>query len=126
MLGYARTPDNALYGVLGLAQHGKGRYALYGDSNCLDSSHQTSKCFSFLQSLLKWVSEVPEPYTSTLSSSKLSTNKNRQESMLLGPMELYLMLKPCEGNQVVEFNRSCKHPELFLSQAGVAGLTRGV
>lgn len=44
--------------MLGLAQHGKGRFALYGDSNCLDSSHQTTDCFSFLHGLIKWVAEV--------------------------------------------------------------------
>ena len=41
-----------------MAQHGKGRYALYGDSNCLDSSHQTTDCYSFLQTLVEWVAEV--------------------------------------------------------------------
>ena len=36
------------YGVLGVVQHGKGHVALYGDSNCLDSSHMNSNCYQFL------------------------------------------------------------------------------
>jgi membrane-bound transcription factor site-1 protease len=35
-------------------QHGGGRLALYGDSNCLDSSHQRSRCFKLLTHLLEW------------------------------------------------------------------------
>lgn len=40
--------------MLGLFQHGSGRVGLYGDSNCLDSSHSRSKCFKLLTSLLAW------------------------------------------------------------------------
>lgn len=40
--------------VLGLLRHGSGRVALYGDSNCLDSSHSRSKCFKLLSRLLAW------------------------------------------------------------------------
>ena len=45
-------------GVLGLFQHGSGRVALYGDSNCLDSSHQRTSCFEFLKPLLAWTAGV--------------------------------------------------------------------
>ncbi|GAX78554.1 hypothetical protein CEUSTIGMA_g5994.t1 [Chlamydomonas eustigma] len=44
------------YGVVGVVQHGGesgGHVALYGDNNCLDSSHQNSNCFPFLQKLLE-------------------------------------------------------------------------
>ena len=44
--------------VLGLFQHGGGRVALYGDSNCLDSSHQRTSCFEFLKPLLAWTAGV--------------------------------------------------------------------
>jgi len=40
--------------VLGLFQHGTGRVGLYGDSNCLDSSHSRSKCFKLLTAMLAW------------------------------------------------------------------------
>ena len=45
-------------GILGLLQHGSGRVALYGDSNCLDSSHQRTSCFDFLKPLLAWTAGV--------------------------------------------------------------------
>lgn len=46
--------------MLGLLNHGAGRVALYGDSNCLDSSHQRSACFGLLYSLLQFATEVGE------------------------------------------------------------------
>jgi len=45
-------------GILGLLQHGSGRVAVYGDSNCLDSSHQRTSCFEFLKPLLAWTAGV--------------------------------------------------------------------
>ena len=48
-------------GILGLLQHGSGRVALYGDSNCLDSSHQRTSCFEFLKPLLAWTAGVSGP-----------------------------------------------------------------
>lgn len=44
--------------MLGLLNHGAGRVAVYGDSNCLDSSHQRSNCFDLLRSLLEFATEV--------------------------------------------------------------------
>ena len=32
--------------------------AVYGDSNCLDSSHQRSSCFGLLQKAIQYVAEV--------------------------------------------------------------------
>lgn len=50
--------------MLALFQHGLGRVGLYGDSNCLDSSHSRSRCFALLASMLKWaageVSRAPQ------------------------------------------------------------------
>lgn len=46
--------------MLGLLNHGAGRVSLYGDSNCLDSSHQRSACFGLLYSLLQFATEVLE------------------------------------------------------------------
>lgn len=50
----ADQPEKKGPPVLGLFQHGSGRVGLYGDSNCLDSSHSRSKCFKLLTSLLAW------------------------------------------------------------------------
>ena len=38
-----------------------GRIAVYGDSNCLDSSHRRSNCQALLLKLIKWVAEVRGP-----------------------------------------------------------------
>lgn len=42
--------------ILGVHQHGPntGRIVLFGDSNCLDSSHMTVDCFWLLESLLQY------------------------------------------------------------------------
>ncbi len=61
-------------GVLGLFQHGAGRVALYGDSNCLDSSHQSTSCFEFLKPLLAW----------TVGVSADAATKRRHASVTLG------------------------------------------
>lgn len=36
----------------------EGRIAVYGDSNCLDSSHRRASCQGLLLKLIKWVAEV--------------------------------------------------------------------
>ena len=43
--------------VLGMAQAGEGRLALYGDSNCLDSAGRKSNCEEFAISVLKYLTE---------------------------------------------------------------------
>lgn len=35
-----------------------GRVAVYGDSNCLDSSHQRSSCYNLLIKLIQYAAEV--------------------------------------------------------------------
>ena len=34
-----------------------GRLAVYGDSNCLDSSHTSSPCFPFMANVLEFLTE---------------------------------------------------------------------
>jgi membrane-bound transcription factor site-1 protease len=46
--GTEEATEEESFAVLGLAPAGKGRLVLYGDSNCLDSSHQSSKCYDML------------------------------------------------------------------------------
>ena len=53
--GVGNTPQHAMFG---LTEHGEGKIAIYGDSNCLDSSHQRSNCFSLLQKTLAYLTEV--------------------------------------------------------------------
>lgn len=36
------------HGVVAVVAHGKGHVAMYGDSNCLDSSHINTHCYQFL------------------------------------------------------------------------------
>ncbi|KAI3771489.1 hypothetical protein L6452_02654 [Arctium lappa] len=38
--------------ILGLVEVGEGRIAVYGDSNCLDSSHMVTDCYWLLQKML--------------------------------------------------------------------------
>lgn len=42
--------------ILGLLEFGGGRIAVYGDSNCLDSSHMVTNCFWLLKKLLNFTS----------------------------------------------------------------------
>lgn len=41
---------------MGAVEVGKGRIAVYGDSNCLDSSHMVSNCYWLLKKLLDFTS----------------------------------------------------------------------
>ncbi|KAI3781823.1 hypothetical protein L2E82_11849 [Cichorium intybus] len=43
--------------ILGLLDFGAGRIAVYGDSNCLDSSHLVSDCFWLLQKILDFTTK---------------------------------------------------------------------
>ncbi|CAI7861301.1 unnamed protein product [Closterium sp. NIES-53] len=43
--------------VLGLVERGKGKVAVFGDSNCLDSSHLVSDCFWLLREMLSFATE---------------------------------------------------------------------
>ena len=43
--------------ILGVVEVGKGRIGVYGDSNCLDSSHMVDDCFWLLQKMLDFTSE---------------------------------------------------------------------
>ncbi|XP_047170954.1 subtilisin-like protease SBT6.1 isoform X1 [Vigna umbellata] len=48
--------------ILGLMTIGEGRIAVYGDSNCLDSSHMITNCFALLRKILDFTSEdVKDP-----------------------------------------------------------------
>ncbi|KAJ7973865.1 Subtilisin-like protease SBT6.1 [Quillaja saponaria] len=42
--------------ILGLIDEGEGRVAVYGDSNCLDSSHMVTNCYWLLRKILYFTS----------------------------------------------------------------------
>lgn len=49
------TPDKSkLSSILGMMEAGKGRVAVYGDSNCLDSSHMVTNCYWLLRKLVEF------------------------------------------------------------------------
>ena len=50
-----------MHAVLGLAEHKAGRLAVFGDANCLDSSHMRSACFRLLTRLIAYVTTARRP-----------------------------------------------------------------
>jgi len=52
--------------VLGVAGVGAGRLALYGDSNCLDSSHMRVDCFDLLEKILAYAVKQDDGVASPL------------------------------------------------------------
>ncbi|CAN4121599.1 unnamed protein product [Withania somnifera] len=48
--------------ILGLLEVGGGRIAVYGDSNCLDSSHMVTNCYGLLKKMLDFTSrDIKDP-----------------------------------------------------------------
>ncbi|GMI88580.1 SITE-1 protease, SITE-1 PROTEASE [Hibiscus trionum] len=48
--------------ILGLLEVGEGRVAVYGDSNCLDSSHMVTNCYRLLRKILDFTgSNIKDP-----------------------------------------------------------------
>lgn len=43
--------------ILGLLEAGEGRIVVYGDSNCLDSSHMVTNCYWLLKKMLDFTSK---------------------------------------------------------------------
>lgn len=51
-----------LSSILGLVEIGRGRIAVYGDSNCLDSSHMVTNCYWLLRKILDFTNKnVKDP-----------------------------------------------------------------
>ncbi|CAL5443046.1 unnamed protein product [Camellia sinensis] len=49
--------------ILGLVEVGGGRIAVYGDSNCLDSSHMVTNCYWLLKKILDFTSKnIKDPF----------------------------------------------------------------
>ena len=64
------------FGILGIAPVGKqnGHVVVYGDSNCLDSSHMVAGCYEFLLKLLDRVVQV-----STVGCTKVGDLDENQQ-----------------------------------------------
>ncbi|CAN6190773.1 unnamed protein product [Urochloa humidicola] len=51
-----------LSSILGMMEAGEGRIAVYGDSNCLDSSHMVTNCYWLLRKILEFTgNRVKDP-----------------------------------------------------------------
>lgn len=63
--------------ILGLVEVGKGRVAVYGDSNCLDGSHMVTNCYWLLRKILDFTNRnMRDP---VLFSESAKTNKPLHE-----------------------------------------------
>ena len=58
--------------MLGLTAFHKGRIAVYGDSNCLDSSHMRTPCFRLLSKLLTYTNTVGSLHLACRSSGRIN------------------------------------------------------
>ena len=50
-----------------------GRIVVYGDSNCLDSSHQRSSCYNLLIKLIQYTAEVSAAASNPTTQSVMVT-----------------------------------------------------
>ncbi|BBN19114.1 membrane-bound transcription factor site-1 protease [Marchantia polymorpha subsp. ruderalis] len=58
--------------ILGAVEAGRGRIAVYGDSNCLDSSHMVTNCYWLLKKLLDFTSyRIRDPILLPLTNELL-------------------------------------------------------
>lgn len=57
--------------ILGLLEVGEGRIAVYGDSNCLDSSHMVTNCYWLLRKILDFTSsDIRDPVLFSKTASQ--------------------------------------------------------
>lgn len=79
------APPNA-DALLGLAPAGEGRIGIFGDSGCLDSSHQRSACYGMLQAMLAYVAEVQtRPYQRNSQMTILRSTDTRRAFVVAVP-----------------------------------------
>ncbi|KAB2618747.1 membrane-bound transcription factor site-1 protease-like [Pyrus ussuriensis x Pyrus communis] len=81
-----RTPEmtTADSPILGLVEVGEGRVVVYGDSNCLDSSHMVTNCYWLLRKILEFTGgNIKDPVlfsNSVKQSSPLDIAENQLPS----------------------------------------------
>ncbi|KAE8680982.1 Membrane-bound transcription factor site-1 protease [Hibiscus syriacus] len=59
--------------ILGLLEVGEGRVAVYGDSNCLDSSHMVTNCYRLLRKILDFTGSNIKDHVLFSKSAKQDT-----------------------------------------------------
>ncbi|XP_057545645.1 subtilisin-like protease SBT6.1 [Amaranthus tricolor] len=60
--------------ILGFLEAGEGRISVYGDSNCLDSSHMVTNCFWLLKKILEFTSgNIKDPVLFSKSVRQVSS-----------------------------------------------------
>ncbi|XP_059634967.1 subtilisin-like protease SBT6.1 isoform X2 [Cornus florida] len=68
--------------ILGLLEMGKGRIAVYGDSNCLDSSHMVTNCYWLLRKILDFTSKNIKDPVLFLNSARRDTPLYQDDNQL--------------------------------------------
>lgn len=72
-----------LSSILGMVEAGEGRIAVYGDSNCLDSSHMVTNCYWLLRKIVEFAgNKVRDPVLfSEAVQLKLPVSENNQQPL---------------------------------------------
>ncbi|ERM98579.1 hypothetical protein AMTR_s00109p00040520 [Amborella trichopoda] len=68
--------------ILGLVEAGVGRISVYGDSNCLDSSHMVTNCYWLLRKILDFTSRKIKDPVLFSNSVKLASAMEKEETQL--------------------------------------------
>ncbi|MED6167836.1 Membrane-bound transcription factor site-1 protease [Stylosanthes scabra] len=79
LLNSDTKPDSP---ILGFTEMGKGRVAVYGDSNCLDSSHMVTNCYWLLKKMLDFTSTDTRDPVLFSNSVKLDTSLYEDDKQL--------------------------------------------
>ncbi|KAD6795131.1 hypothetical protein E3N88_06027 [Mikania micrantha] len=74
--------DNADSAILGLLEIGESRIAVYGDSNCLDSSHMVTNCYWLLRKILDFTGKNVKDPVLFSNSVKLKTPLHQDNDQL--------------------------------------------
>ena len=90
------------YYTLGLTAHGNGRLAVYGDSNCLDSSYQSDHCFELLDAMLDFVNESED--------NSLLQSLTGEDHILKASLDAEDLPQPIEDVNFTEFSFVLSHP----------------
>lgn len=76
------TSGKVEFSILGLVEVGGGRVAVYGDSNCLDSSHMVTNCYWLLRKILDFTSRNVKDPVLFSESAKINSPLHVDESRL--------------------------------------------